>query len=87
MREIIVKTTFGNLVACKGGDVEFPEILVFLRNGEGHELMLCAITDQSVAGIEDTLRIAVYGNPKVEDYTERMVLTRDDMAEDTAFWQ
>ena len=39
MREIIMKTTFGDLVACEGGDVEFPEILVFLRNKDGHELI------------------------------------------------
>lgn len=55
MREIAVKTTFGDLVACEGGDVEFPEILIFLRNSDGQELMLCAITDQSIAGVEELL--------------------------------
>ena len=87
MREIIMKTTFGDLVACEGGDVELPEILVFLRNKDGHELMLCDITDQSIAGIEDAIRIAVYGSPKAEDYTDKFVITRNSVNDKAAFWQ
>ena len=85
--EIRVETSFGTLVACIGGDEEFPEILVFLQNNYGNELMVCAITDQSIAGVEDVLRVAVYGDTRADDYTQRIVLKREDILAPNAMWQ
>lgn len=87
LNEVTVKTSFGTLVAQIGSDTEFPEVLVFLRKESGPELMLAAITDQSISGVEDVLRIAVYGNVAAEDYTNRFVLTKEDINSPTAMWQ
>lgn len=86
MNEISVKTSFGDLVACVGGDDEFPEILVFLRNQDGNELSVAVVTDNSIGGIEDVLRVAVYGDPREEDMTNRIVLTRDALNDPNAMW-
>lgn len=85
--EISVATSFGTLVACTGGDKEFPEILVFLRSNDGNELMICAVTDQSISGVEDALRVAVYGDTRAEDYTQRIALNREDILDENAMWQ
>lgn len=82
-----VKTSFGTLVAQIGCDTEFPEVLVFLRQENGQELMLVAITDQSLSGVEDELRIAVYSNTTMEDYTRCFTLTREDINSLDAMWQ
>ncbi len=87
MNEIAVKTSFGTLVAQLGSDSEYPEILVFLRNDNGQELMLSAVTDQSVSGLEDTLRIAVYGDTRMDDYNKKITLRRDDINAPNAMWQ
>lgn len=87
LKEITVKTSFGTLVACAGGDDQFPEILVFLRNENGNELMLCAVTDQSISGVEDVLRIAVYGDTKSEDYNQKVTIAREDVTDKDAWWE
>ncbi len=91
MPEITVETSFGTLVATVGGDEEYPEILVYLRRKKedtrNGELMLCAVTDNSVSEDEDVLRIAVYGDPQAEDYTERFVFTHEEVEDPKAMWQ
>jgi len=86
VKEISVATSIGTLVAQVGGDDEYPEILVSLRNGQGHELMLCAVSDLSVSGDEDVLRVAVYGDARLEDYTDRFVFRREDVNATDALW-
>lgn len=85
--EISVNTTFGKLVACVGGDPEFPEILISLRREDGAELSLGAVTDNSMSGCEDALRIAVYADPTADDYTDRFLLSHEDVNSKQAMWQ
>lgn len=87
MNEISVKTSFGALVAIVGGDDEFPEILVYLRKENGSELMLAAISDLSISGDEDAMRIAVYGETRDDDYSQRFLVPRGDIDSPEAMWQ
>jgi len=91
-KEVSVQTEFGTLVAQVGLDTDFPEILVYLRKNSGPELMLAAITDNSILaheGYEDNaeLRIAVYSDTKSEDYSVGFVLKHSDIESDDAAWQ
>jgi hypothetical protein len=89
MQMISVPTNFGTLVAQVGMDDTFPEILVYLRNENGNELMLAAVTDNTVLGAENDcygLRIAVYGDPSYEDYTDYFTIGRSDLEADSAMW-
>lgn len=90
MKSISVDTAFGELCAVVGGDSEFPEILVYLKNEAGNELMLTAVTDNTVLG-EDSevygLRTAVYGDPCAEDYSDCFVMTHEQLNSPYAMWE
>ena len=88
--EIRVKTKFGTLCAAAGADDAFPEIVVWLEDDEKRSLMLTCVTDlsnvQSFVQQENALRIAVWGDPKQEDYTDGFSLTHEELESDDAMW-
>lgn len=86
-KEIVVKTAFGDLVAAVGCDLEYPEILVFLRNSHGHELMVAAITDMQTPNVYDALRVAIYENTTTDDYSRAFRVGGDDIRNEDAMWQ
>lgn len=86
MNEVVVKTAFGDLVAQVGRDDEYPEILVFLRNNDGAELMVAAITDMQTSEAYDALRVAVYENAE-EDYSQAFRIRKADIESEDAAWQ
>ena len=87
--EIRVKTKFGTLCAAAGADDAFPEIVVWLEDDENRSLMLTCVTDLSEASDiigQDELRIAVWGDPKQEDYTHGYRFKHDELYDDNAMW-
>ncbi len=86
MKELSVGTSFGTLAARVCADDECPEIFIFLRNEQGNELMLCVVSDLSAVEDEDILRLAVYGDTKAEDYTDRFLFRREDINDGKAMW-
>lgn len=86
MNEVVVKTAFGDLVAAVGGDSEYPEILVFLRDDDGAELMVAAITDIQTPGVYDALHVAIYENT-TENYSRAFRIAKKDIESEDAAWQ
>lgn len=89
MKDVTVETKFGTLRAYAGSDPHYPEIYIDLRTNRG-DLALCVVTDNSINSEdleeEPRLRVAVYGDPKQEDYTEYIELMKSDIESPEAIY-
>lgn len=89
MKSISVNTEFGELCAIVGGDAEVPEIIVYLKNENGHELMLADIADNTVLGDNSEMHglcITVYRDPRAEDYSDCFILAGEEINSPDAMW-
>lgn len=89
MKSISVNTAFGELCAIVGGDTEVPEIIVYLKNENGHELMLADIADNTMIGDNSEMHglcISVYRDPRAEDYSDYFVVTNEEISSPDAMW-
>ena len=77
MPRIEIKTPYGTLVACAGGDpADYPEIFIYIRRADGIEIDLLA------AGIDvanGNVKGYIYGDTTTDVYTEDVFWTKDEI--------
>lgn len=86
---IEVPTKFGALVAEPSSDPDFPEIVVSLRDGEGHDIQVafvgqidsCELADK----VEDVLRTSNWAT-LAEAASPLFDITKEDLDKPDVFW-
>lgn len=91
-KKIEVSTQFGTLIAEPSNDPDFPEIVVYLRDGEGRDIQLAVVGQTDLCKevdntwkYEEVLRIASWDTLE-EDLSHCFVITKEDLDKPDAFW-